>query len=84
MGFGNENEKQEAPKSKIDIINMKMKRADEIQIEIDNLLDRMPEGELKQELQSKKKELSEELHTLWAEVTELISKEDESDIKKPE
>ncbi|PJA09797.1 hypothetical protein COX68_01960 [Candidatus Falkowbacteria bacterium CG_4_10_14_0_2_um_filter_41_15] len=80
MSFGNENGNQETPKSKIDIINMKMKRADEIQIEIDNLVDRMPEGELKQELQSKTKEL----HELWAEVTELISKEDESDIKKLE
>ena len=80
MSFGNENGNQETPKSKIDIINMKMKRADEIQIEIDNLVDRMPEGELKQELQSKTKEL----HELWAEVTELISKEDERDIKKLE
>jgi len=80
MSFGNENGNQETPKSKIDIINMKMKRADEIQIEIDNLVDSMPEGELKQELQSKTKEL----HELWAEVTELISKEDERDIKKLE
>jgi uncharacterized protein YoxC len=71
-------EKPEVPKSKIDIINEKMMQADKIQTEIDDLLDKMPEGQLKQDLQNKTKEL----HNLWAEVTKLISEEDKTDIKE--
>jgi uncharacterized protein YoxC len=73
-----ENQNSEKPKSKIDIINEKMMQADKIQTEIDDLLNKMPEGQLKQDLQNKTKEL----HNLWDEVTKLISEEDKADIKE--
>lgn len=74
MGF----EKPELPKSKQDIINEKIMQAEKIQSDIDNLLDQMPEGELKTALQAKIKDLNK----LWEEITELVAHEDEHDIKK--
>ncbi len=74
MGF----ETPELPKSKQDIINEKIMQAEKIQSDIDNLLDQMPEGELKTALQAKIKDLNK----LWEEITELVAQEDEHDIKK--
>lgn len=67
----------EQPKSKQELINEKMIKADKLQIEIDQLLDTMPEGELKESLKTK----TQELNKLYEEVTELIAEEDEIDKK---
>ncbi len=60
----------ETPKSKQEIIDAKMNESEKLQLEIDNLIDRMPEGELKTSLQTKidaKKKID-------AEIVELIEK----------
>lgn len=74
MSFENPVEQR---KNKKEIINEKMLRADKIQSELDLLLDKIPEGEAKQELQAK----AQELHQIWNEVNELMAQEDEQDIK---
>lgn len=75
MGF--ETPQTEKPKSKQELINEKMIKADKLQTEIDQLLDKMPEGELKESLKAK----TQELKKLYEEVTELIADEDEPDMK---
>ncbi|MEI7620173.1 MAG: hypothetical protein WCJ57_01215 [Candidatus Falkowbacteria bacterium] len=68
----------EKVKTKQERINDKIMEADKIQREVDELLDKMPEGELKASLKAK----TQELKKCYEEITELIAEEDELDIKK--
>jgi len=59
---------QEKTESKQELIDRKMAQAEKLQEEIDNLLDQMPEGELKANLQGKIAELKQ----VNVEIVELI------------
>jgi|GEM_PF-1553888 len=71
-------ENQDKPKSRQEIINVKIMELDKIQIELDNLLDSLPNGEIKTKIKDKVLELRKKNE----EIIELIS--DDIDLKKTE